>query len=40
MVLRVDAAGMHTAGMAFYRASNGVWLTDRVPPEWLAPDPT
>jgi putative RNA 2'-phosphotransferase len=39
VVLRVDAAGMHAAGMTFYRASNGVWLTDRVPPEWLAPDP-
>jgi putative RNA 2'-phosphotransferase len=35
VVLRVDAAGMHSAGMAFYLASNGVWLTARVPPERL-----
>jgi putative RNA 2'-phosphotransferase len=35
VVLTVDAAGMHRAGYAFYRAANGVWLTDRVPPEWI-----
>ena len=36
VVLRVDAAGMHAAGTVFFRAANGVWLTARVPPEWLA----
>ena len=27
--LTVDAAAMHAA---FYQATNGVWLTDHVPP--------
>jgi putative RNA 2'-phosphotransferase len=35
VVLRVDAAGMHAGGMPFWRAENGVWLTDHVPPEFL-----
>lgn len=39
VVLRVDAAGMHAAGALLYRATNGVWLTDRVPPDRLAEDP-
>jgi putative RNA 2'-phosphotransferase len=34
-VLVVDAAAMHQAGFVFYRSSNGVWLTDHVPPEFL-----
>ncbi|WP_214403561.1 RNA 2'-phosphotransferase [Pseudonocardia lacus] len=38
VVLRVDAAGLHATGAAFYRASNGVWLTARVPPEWISVD--
>jgi len=33
VVLRIDAAGMHADGHTFYRAANGVWLTDHVPPE-------
>lgn len=33
VVLRVDAIGMHAAGEVFLRATNGVWLTGRVPPE-------
>jgi putative RNA 2'-phosphotransferase len=37
-VLRVDAAAMHAAGLVFYRATNGVWLTDRVPPRFLTVD--
>jgi putative RNA 2'-phosphotransferase len=37
VVLVVDAAAMHKAGMLFYRSANGVWLTDRVPPEYLRP---
>jgi len=36
VILTVDAAGMHRAGHAFYLAANGVWLTDAVPPQWLA----
>jgi putative RNA 2'-phosphotransferase len=35
VILAVDAAGMHAAGLAFYRAVNGVWLTDTVPPAYL-----
>lgn len=34
-VLRIDAATMHAAGHAFYRADNGVWLTDSVPAAYL-----
>jgi putative RNA 2'-phosphotransferase len=35
VVLRIDAAGMHVAGYRFYRAANGVWLTDEVPARWI-----
>ena len=35
VILRVDAAGMHRAGHAFYRAANGVWLTAAVPAQWI-----
>jgi putative RNA 2'-phosphotransferase len=34
-ILRVAAGNMHRAGHAFYRADNGVWLTDAVPPQFL-----
>jgi putative RNA 2'-phosphotransferase len=36
VVLRVASSAMHGAGHAFYRADNGVWLTDFVPPEFLS----
>jgi putative RNA 2'-phosphotransferase len=36
VVLRVDAGGMHARGLPFWRAENGVWLTDHVPPQFLA----
>jgi putative RNA 2'-phosphotransferase len=35
VILRVEALRMHTKGFTFYLADNGVWLTDRVPPEFL-----
>jgi RNA:NAD 2'-phosphotransferase (TPT1/KptA family) len=35
VVLTVDALRMHAAGFKFYRADNGVWLTDQVPREFL-----
>lgn len=35
VVLRVDAAAMRSAGYVFYRADNGVWLADGVPPDFL-----
>ncbi|HVI03189.1 MAG TPA: alpha/beta fold hydrolase [Enhygromyxa sp.] len=36
VVLRVDAARMHRDGFEFRRSDNGVWLTQRVPPEYLS----
>jgi putative RNA 2'-phosphotransferase len=36
VVLRVAAGAMHEAGMAFFRADNGVWLTDHVPAQFLS----
>lgn len=35
VVLRIDAARMHAAGYAFFRAENGVWLTGPVPADFL-----
>jgi putative RNA 2'-phosphotransferase len=36
VVLVVDAARMRAAGHLFFVSDNGVWLTDSVPPEFLA----
>ena len=36
VVLRVASGAMHEGGHAFFRADNGVWLTDHVPPEYLS----
>ncbi|MFI1200979.1 RNA 2'-phosphotransferase [Streptomyces sp. BHT-5-2] len=35
VVLTVDAEAMHRAGHVFHLSANGVWLTARVPPEFL-----
>ena len=35
VMLEVRAGDMHRAGFVFHRTPNGVWLTDRVPPEYL-----
>lgn len=35
VVLQVRAGAMHHAGAEFLRSENGVWLTERVPVEWL-----
>ncbi|MEU7638663.1 RNA 2'-phosphotransferase [Streptomyces sp. NPDC039016] len=35
VVLTVDAGAMHRAGHVFHVSANGVWLTGRVPPEFL-----
>lgn len=35
VVLEVDAAAMAAAGHEFYLTSNGVWLTDAVPPAYV-----
>lgn len=37
VILRVEAQRMHSQGFEFFLADNGVWLTDRVPPEFLTP---
>ncbi|MBB4422453.1 putative RNA 2'-phosphotransferase [Bradyrhizobium sp. CIR48] len=34
-IFKVDASGMQAKGFKFFRADNGVWLTDHVPPEFL-----
>ncbi|MBE9042541.1 RNA 2'-phosphotransferase [Oscillatoriales cyanobacterium LEGE 11467] len=35
IVLEIDAIAMHRQGHQFFRSQNGVWLVDRVPPEFL-----
>jgi putative RNA 2'-phosphotransferase len=35
IILTVDAAAMHAAGIVFYESGNGVWLVDTVPPQYL-----
>ena len=35
VVLRIDAARMAIAGHAFFLSTNGVWLTDSVPAEFI-----
>ena len=35
VVFAVDAASMHRSSHRFYRAENGVWLIDHVPPAYL-----
>lgn len=37
VVLEIDAQRMHRQGHPFFIAENGVWLTDAVPAECLAP---
>ena len=36
VILSVEALRMHQQGHAFYRADNGVWLTDQVPSAYLS----
>jgi putative RNA 2'-phosphotransferase len=35
IILRVDAAAMHQAGLRFYLSANDVWLVDAVPTLYL-----
>lgn len=35
LVLAVDTMSMSRDGFVFFRAANGVWLTDHVPPQYL-----
>ncbi len=36
VILTVQSGAMSRAGLLFYRSDNGVWLTEAVPPEYLA----
>lgn len=36
IVLSINAEAMHEAGHEFFLSENGVWLTDRVPPEFVS----
>lgn len=35
VVLRIATGRMHADGFSFWKADNGVWLTDHVPPAYL-----
>lgn len=35
VILAIDSGAMAAAGFRFFRSGNGVWLVDRVPPEFL-----
>lgn len=35
VVFAVDAQAMHRDGYEFYCSDNGVWLVDRIPPDYL-----
>jgi putative RNA 2'-phosphotransferase len=35
IVFAIDTMSMSRDGPAFFRAANGVWLTDHVPPRFL-----
>lgn len=36
IILEIAAAEMHQAGFSFFRSQNGVWLTDKVPPQYIS----
>lgn len=36
VILRIDARAMRAAGHVFFRAPNGVWLTDAVPSSFIS----
>ncbi len=38
VVLVVKAGTMHRAGHVFFLSGNGVWLVDRVPPQFIVPE--
>jgi putative RNA 2'-phosphotransferase len=35
IILEIDAAAMNKTGYKFFVSTNGVWLTDQVPPRYL-----
>lgn len=41
VLLTIQAGAMHRAGIPFCRSTNGVWLVDAVPPEFIVfPEPS
>jgi len=36
VILKIAALAMHEKGLAFYQAENGVWLTKKVPVEFIS----
>lgn len=36
VILKIAAANMHADGFQFYCSANGVWLTERVPPQYIS----
>ena len=36
IILKIAAACMHADGFHFFCSANGVWLTERVPPEYIS----
>jgi putative RNA 2'-phosphotransferase len=36
VILKIAAASMHADGFHFYCSANGVWLTERVPPQYIS----
>jgi putative RNA 2'-phosphotransferase len=35
VILKIEAGKLHREGHSFHRSTNGVWLTDAVPPDFL-----
>lgn len=35
VILKIAAANMHSDGFRFFCSANGVWLTERVPPQYI-----
>ena len=36
VILKIAAASMHSDGFRFFCSANGVWLTERVPPQYIS----
>lgn len=36
VLLKVDAGAMSAQGISFFRADNGVWLAETIPPDYLS----
>ena len=36
VILKIAAANMHSDGFCFFCSANGVWLTERVPPQYIS----